>query len=617
MRILFTLTTVALLFPDHFFISPSTGLDPSWQLALHMAFEKGLKWGNEIAFTYGPLGFLSTRMPFPSLARAYLISDIFVTCQLALVTWQLSSLLVSSFSVIAGLGLVAIFGWSPFYIELPLLLFTFTLFALGKFANNGSTKWLALAAIDAALTLFIKVNVGLFGILQCLAATLFIFFSRKQDWSALVQNLIISLIPAIIAWLVLPVAIIPYVKNSMALASGFVDSMGVTFPNRQSFLLLGAITLAGWTLALITNLRATLGSSLHLLIAALGSLNLFLLFKQGFVRADGHELSFFTFAPVTMLVAAYLAESALRKGLLQATLVAIGCALPIWHDHFTFEVLRGQMRGLKEYPQEARKLLELKASGEKFALPTPASQLLSQPTRNLIGSAGIDAVPWDAAVIYYNGLNYQPRPIIQSYSAYTKELIEINERAYRSALAPEFVLLNNYCIDGRLCQGEDFGTQKALLESYNLIGEDAGVLLAQRRPESRVAVTTQLNQGRAKLEEWVTIPAAEGITLLRADVHYSLPGLARLVLFKPAETRLLLRLDNGEVRDFRAVRGALAYGIPISRLIEEKADLKKLHSGRWSELRRVSAFQIKTSSSFGLAPEYDYLLTDYVVHFGD
>ena len=38
-------------------------LDGSWQIALHLAAERGLRHGVEIVFTYGPLGFLGFRTP--------------------------------------------------------------------------------------------------------------------------------------------------------------------------------------------------------------------------------------------------------------------------------------------------------------------------------------------------------------------------------------------------------------------------------------------------------------------------------------------------------------------------------------------------------------------------
>lgn len=40
-------------------LSPITGLDSSWAVGLAMAFVHHIEWGPNMAFTYGPLGFLS------------------------------------------------------------------------------------------------------------------------------------------------------------------------------------------------------------------------------------------------------------------------------------------------------------------------------------------------------------------------------------------------------------------------------------------------------------------------------------------------------------------------------------------------------------------------------
>ena len=40
-------------------MTPGVGLDPSWEVALQLATHRGLDWGTQFVFTYGPLGFLS------------------------------------------------------------------------------------------------------------------------------------------------------------------------------------------------------------------------------------------------------------------------------------------------------------------------------------------------------------------------------------------------------------------------------------------------------------------------------------------------------------------------------------------------------------------------------
>src|SRR4030095_15021986 len=48
--------------------------DPSWQMALHEAFVHRLQHGRQIVFTYGPWGFILTRMYHPGTYRWMLLA---------------------------------------------------------------------------------------------------------------------------------------------------------------------------------------------------------------------------------------------------------------------------------------------------------------------------------------------------------------------------------------------------------------------------------------------------------------------------------------------------------------------------------------------------------------
>ena len=50
-------------------LAPQAGLDPSWAAGLYMAAHNGLDYGRDIAFTFGPLGFL--QIPSPLLPQAH------------------------------------------------------------------------------------------------------------------------------------------------------------------------------------------------------------------------------------------------------------------------------------------------------------------------------------------------------------------------------------------------------------------------------------------------------------------------------------------------------------------------------------------------------------------
>src|SRR6185369_9698801 len=52
----------ALLLPPLTPQIPSSGLDSSWSMVLHYAFQRHWQFGRDIVFTFGPYGFVYTRM---------------------------------------------------------------------------------------------------------------------------------------------------------------------------------------------------------------------------------------------------------------------------------------------------------------------------------------------------------------------------------------------------------------------------------------------------------------------------------------------------------------------------------------------------------------------------
>lgn len=61
---------------------PIHGLDPSWQIMLTHALKHKMVWGKDIVYTYGPLGFLETRVAYGISPIWLLLFDGFVLINL-------------------------------------------------------------------------------------------------------------------------------------------------------------------------------------------------------------------------------------------------------------------------------------------------------------------------------------------------------------------------------------------------------------------------------------------------------------------------------------------------------------------------------------------------------
>ena len=66
----------------------------------------------------------------------------------------------------------------------------------------------------------------------------------------------------------------------------------------------------------------------------------------------------------------------------------------------------------------------------------PNNNKLPDDILTIIGKSTIDTFPWNIHMLIENNLNYSPRPVLQSYSSYTKQLEELNFNFYNFNLIP-------------------------------------------------------------------------------------------------------------------------------------------------------------------------------------
>src|ERR1700761_3460714 len=107
---------VALLGWQVGFQTPGPGLDPSWNAGLAMAVDQGLHFGREVVFTYGPLGFLNSRLVWISglgVARFLYAAGLYLFFCVGLV-WALRRALPTTAAIVLAFAAVA---WPP----MPLL----------------------------------------------------------------------------------------------------------------------------------------------------------------------------------------------------------------------------------------------------------------------------------------------------------------------------------------------------------------------------------------------------------------------------------------------------------------------------------------------------------------
>ena len=599
--------SLAIVFPDYFFIHAGHGLDPSWRLSLHMAWNQGLIWGKEFVFTYGPLGFLCARLPFPELRYFYLVSDLFVFGNLLFLLWTALDTEKTAVNKMAVPLIVFCLGWGVFFIDLPLMLLAIQLFHIGRYINFGSRTSLVISCVVAGLQFYIKLNAGLIAIVLELSGIVVVGILNKQVLTTITTTAIFLAAIASVSF-VLPVSIIPYIINSLQIVAGYNDAMGVTIEGRQHYLLASSFVLFFWVMYGLSVIKPLFHNMRDLAIWGATSLCLFILFKQGFVRADGHEDAFFNFAPFVLGIASISLSDLHRRAIRTLVVVALFGSFAVMFKHFTPDYFAGQLEGVPQYGKQ------LIASDDTWrsALQPPVEDVLQPEILSLLKDKTVDIFPWDISVIYYNKLKYIPRPVMQSYSVYTSALDQLNAAELRSSRSADFLLARIECVDGRYCLSEEGETHRAIVEKYRPVTKTSnGYLVLTKREEPLTLTATLLKQRHVTFQKKVTVPASDGLVYLFGSAHYSLYGTLRSIFFKPAELRMSFHLENGELRDYRLVRGMLEGGFPVNRLVENLDHYEKFSQGHWRDLPRINQISFWSPTPEGFKDGVDVRFVDY------
>jgi hypothetical protein len=567
---------------------PAVGhdLDTGWALALGHFMKARRQAGVDYVFTYGPLGFLSVPCFFPGLfwlkywwAIAFASACSFVSVRLmthlspwlwlpwlwvvvAFVPFWDSRYMVP---LVASVLLLAIEGtWRPARIA-PTVLFVAVL-GLTKFsALLLGTGSLAVAALGAPKIERRRALLWTMGLLASFIVVL---------WLAAGQS---------------PWNFPRFVVNSLEVARGYSDAMPIDgSPARlstalQILVLFPVAAMLGRPEALVSARRI---AGLAIIMAGL-----FVSWKEGFVRQDpAHESVFFCYALVAVFFLCALdrgraSEADLLRGsfLVVIALEAIGAFRNAndgeSHAWWTPEQARARMSDalsvlLHPRPQIAISRDVWRTQQRAWELPA---------VRSRVGRDTIDMTSYDQATLFWNGLNWHPRPCFQGYFAYTPALALLNRNFYRGADAPRYVLSLWTTIDDRFPPEDDGGFLFELLRRYHPVVSEREYILLERRPEKEVPIP----DGETVIERSVafgeTVPLpfdATDLATLSVIVPPTRMAAIRRLVFKSPKVAIVIRLRGSDLaKRYVLVPGLAASEFVINPLVEANVDLYAVYGG--------------------------------------
>lgn len=596
-----------LLLPVDFFSQVGVGLDPSWQFSLHMAHEQGLTFGKDFIFTYGPLGFLSTRYPFESAWLPLLLSDCLLWTTIAYTLAITCSKSNSTTQLVGVIFAVFLMGGVFYFMDLVIAQLALFFFLLFRFQETRNSPLLAVAALFSYLMFYIKVNMGLAAIVA-MSAFLAAQMLLTKHWRYFSAALAMYYACLFGTTLLVNVDVPAYFIASLHIANGYNEAMYISPGDYSRYLNAAVIVVLAFLVVCCFHLKTLLKNPLWLLQTVFLSGFLFLLFKQSFVRADGHTLIFSHYVSLLIGLLSLFVGGSFQSWLRRVFILALILSFPVAADRVTISYISSKVDAFSRYlhgVSESDNVIRQR-------IPRTPANYLPQELVTTIGAASVDIIPTEISYLYYHNLTYNPRPIMQSYSAYTSYLDRLNRDKYSSTSRPDFIIFSIGCVDGRYCFFDEAQTKLAMLENYSLVKRYNDKLLLKSLSNPRKVIRKQKSSGTITLGQRLPIADSDPLLYITIQPEFTLLGRLRAFLYQPAELRITFYLENGASHEYRAVKPILEGGVLINRYVSTNKAAALFFKNKHGKLPRVTSIKLHSAHSWAFDTSFIYSLEQIV-----
>jgi len=615
------LTLVCLPLP---YVALENDADTSLCMLLDFARQHHLQFGVDFVNTYGPLGFLIFPYYSGQAATARLVADVLLafaaTAGFCLLAWRQSLPWRALF--------LALFVWTTGNIRVgPDLLLNVMFLCWGLLCFLEDRHRLSLCAgIAAALAGFCAVAKISFLVVGAGGISLLALDVWLRGRRLLATSMpLIFLGILLTGWLVTGQEIgnLPtFLAGALATIKGYNAALGVDV--RPSLRLVGIVLALMAAHVVVLRSMGALSSETgplwrrrFLLFAWTFSLT-FAAWKHGFVRTDSYHVALFLgFMPLLLLslealptgsrtVTVWIRGATLTGSLASVAALQIFCLQPLqislpapWNSA---KINVRRLLNPGEFRRQSDSLLD--EHRKQAQLP----QL-----REIVGTAPVDVFGFRQSYALFNGMNYRPRPVSQSYAACNPALMRINERFLQSGKGADFFLFDLSPLESKFSVLEDATVVRELMANFKPIASEERFVLMKRvastEPRVRLLYEADVKPGEpidlrqfGDTSLWIEIELAPSwLGVLRQFVHQ--PPVVRLAAWQAPGEKVLYR--------HQARASLLASGFVASPLIRWTKDILDLNNAAlrpgaytlelngqdrfWKSSARVRIFNIEPS----------------------
>jgi hypothetical protein len=549
-------------------VDASAGVDPSWAVALHLAADRGLDFGRDILFTYGPLGFLSQPLlvttPTGLAAFGFAVAAQFALC--AALLWSTLRVYPPWVAIALTYAVAVMFaatGFSNLPDYLVVIAFLLAVYTIERDPPPGA--WIVAAgAFLAALSFLIKTNNG---IVSIVLLALVVWRCRPGGWrsEALLGGCFAGAV--FVLWLVSgnsPAALPSWLHQEAHVVVSYTSAMAIEGTNSGEYLQ-ALLLLIVATAAIAAHVRG-LDRKRQVALFAVGVVYALAYLKEGFVRHDViHAVVFFSALAGGVLAVRWDA----RTRWIAATVVAAALgavAMSVGSSGFVYGV-HGR---ISRATHQAEVMLRPSVRRGEYAESRAAAKEklgVGPPLRRLLRGHSVDVQPYEASAIWAYGLRWKPQRFIQWYMATDRALDLFNAHGLASHGAERVLFERNPpALDGKRTLFMAPETYLVLVCRYRLV-QAKGNWAVLRRTRDRCGREQHLRTVRVTAGEPIQIPSARhpgdvvyarihasptlkerAAGLVFKEVHHPqvlVDGVAYRLVLDTARGPLVLRLPRG------------------------------------------------------------------------
>lgn len=441
--------------------------------------------------------------------------------------------------------------------------------------------------IISIVVFYTKANYGVIALGFVAVLLCYAFFSKRLTLKNLIFTSVFTLTALVLSAKILNTDLFAYFYSSIQATNGYTEAMS-TYPDNRlrivlvSYLIFGLLIAAsafyvGKTILKFKTLTVNQLDNIFVIFCV--ALISFILIKYSFVRADdGHITAFVKLANLPFLLLPLFCTDKLMKkiswGLVSCNIVGYFLFYQPVFGEVSLSVTANLHRKIYIFNQYFKELTEDK---KDYTKPTFPKEVLS-----IIGNKSIDFMPNEVSEIYFNRLNYNPRPAIQSYFVYNSFLLGKNQEKYLSATAPDFVVYSIESTDNKYAFSEETSTLLALLQRYEPTNIWSNRLLLKKKEQTKTLrlvrqQSTVWEMGKPfALNSAIKVDSSgrKMLSVIKVKTTYNWFGKLLNLFFQPPHLNMELATKN-EKTIYRTVPILLNKGLIVNAKMDSVTDVKQ------------------------------------------